>query len=59
MGPYGIGERNKNGERLIEFSGSYNLNIANILFNTEKELKWTWRAPAGQTRNKIDHNYVN
>lgn len=58
-GPYGIGEMNENGERMIEFAGSHNLKIANTFFNKDKKLKWTWMSPDGQIRNEIDHILIN
>ena len=55
MGPYGIGERNENGEKLIEFAGSNDLKIANTLFDKKEKFKWTWMSPDSRTKNEIDH----
>lgn len=59
MGPYGIGVRNENGERLIEFAGRQNLKIANTFFNKKEKLKWTWVSPDGKIKNEIDHFLIN
>jgi hypothetical protein len=54
MGPYGIGERNERGDRLIEFATSRKLYIANSKFQKRENRKWTWRSPDGTTKNEID-----
>jgi endonuclease/exonuclease/phosphatase family metal-dependent hydrolase len=54
MGPYGIGERNERGDRLIEFATSRKLYIANSKFQKKGNRKWTWKSPDGTTKNEID-----
>jgi hypothetical protein len=54
MGPYGTGERNERGDRLIEFATSRQLYIANSKFQKKESRKWTWRSPDGTTKNEID-----
>ena len=58
-GPYGIGENNENGERLIEFAASHNLKIANTFFNKKEKRKWTWMSPDSKTKNETDHLLIN
>jgi len=46
MGPYGMGERNKRGERLIDFCYVNNLFITNTKFKQAKMSRcWTWEDP--------------
>ena len=59
MGPYGIGERNERGDRLIEFTTSRKLYIANSKFQKKDSRKWTWKSPDGCTKNEIDFIMVN
>ena len=59
MGPYGIGERNERGDRLIEFTTSRKLYIANSKFQKKDSRKWTWKSPDGSTKNEIDFIMVN
>ena len=54
MGPYGTGERNERGDRLMEFATSRQLFIANSKFQKKESRKWTWRSPDGTTKNEID-----
>ena len=54
VGPYGIGERNECGNRLIQFAEAQNLKTMNSFFNKQPEHKWTWRSPDGKTKNEID-----
>jgi len=53
-GPYGIGEKNENGERLIEFAASRNLKIANTFFKKKEKRKWTWTwmSPDSKTKKR-------
>lgn len=59
MGMFGIGDRNENGDRLIDFALNYNLKIANTFFNKKESRKWTWVSPNRLTRNEIDHFLIN
>ncbi|GFN74507.1 endonuclease-reverse transcriptase [Plakobranchus ocellatus] len=54
MGPFGTGEKNVRGERLIKFAEERNLIIANTLFQKPEKRMWTWESPDGTTRNQID-----
>ena len=55
VGKYGLGERNKAGERLIEFCAGNNLNISNTNFQQHKRRLYTWISPNKQYRNQIDY----
>lgn len=59
IGKYGLGVRNKNGERLIEFCLNNNLKVANTFFQKKIKEKWTWRSPNNITKNEIDHMLCN
>src|SRR5271156_2457386 len=53
MGPYGTGQRNERGDRLIEFATSRKLYIGNSKFQKKSSRKWTWKRPDGSTKNEI------
>lgn len=54
LGKFGIGQRNRRGDRLIEFALEQNLIVANTFFKKDKKRYWTWESPDGKTRNQID-----
>src|SRR5271167_45439 len=54
MGPYGIGERNERGDRLVEFAASRKLYIGNSKYKKRDNRKWTWKSPDGTVKSKID-----
>lgn len=54
MGTYGLGDRNKRGEKLLEFAMEHEIFICNTKFQQKKCRKWTWRSPDGRTKNLID-----
>lgn len=54
LGDYSTGDRNDNGQRLIDFSFAHNLKIMNSFFKKRKSRKWTWLAPNGRDKNEID-----
>ena len=47
-GKFGLGVRNKAGQRLIEFCQENTLVIANTLFQQRKRRLYTWTSPDGQ-----------
>ena len=53
-GKFGLGVRNKAGQRLIESFQENALVIANTLFQQQKGRLYTWTSPDGQHRNQID-----
>ncbi|PIK53623.1 endonuclease-reverse transcriptase [Apostichopus japonicus] len=55
LGPYGYGERNERGDRLIDFCTSNNLTAAHTWFRKRPSRKVTWTSRANNARNAIDH----
>ncbi|CAG4945247.1 unnamed protein product [Colias eurytheme] len=55
MGQQGLGTRNDNGERFVEFCQNHNLVIGGTLFPHKDIHKYSWLSPDGVTRNQIDH----
>ena len=53
-GPFGTGNRNERGERLLYFAEENNLVVTNSLFFKAANRYWTWEAPGGVTKNQID-----
>ncbi|KAK2721857.1 hypothetical protein QYM36_003986 [Artemia franciscana] len=58
MGCHGLGNRNENAERLIDFALSNDLDIGGSLFQHRDIHKYSWTSPDGITRNQIDHCLV-
>ncbi|GFR97755.1 craniofacial development protein 2 [Elysia marginata] len=59
MGKQGVGARNQNGERFLEFCIGNNLVIGGTIFKHKDIHKETWNPPDGKTRNQIDHAAIN
>ena len=55
IGRHGVGERNDNGERLVDFCGLNNLMVTGTIFSHKLIHKQTWTSPGGKTKNQIDH----
>ena len=51
-GPFGTGNRNERGERLLDFAEENNLVVTNSLFFKAANRYWTWEAPGGVTENQ-------
>ncbi|GFR58180.1 craniofacial development protein 2 [Elysia marginata] len=58
-GKHGLGVRNKNGERFLEFCIENNLVIGGTTFRQKDIHKKTWNSPDGKTRNQIDLAAIN
>ena len=62
VGLFGLGVRNDNGERLINFSKRHNLFITNTWYQQRRSAQYTWRSehekPEDQIRNQIDYVLV-
>ena len=54
-GKFGLGVKNKAGQRLTEFCQENALVIANTLFQQNKRRRYTWTSPDGQYQNQIDY----
>ena len=54
-GQYGWGERNQQGDMLVEFAEHHGLKIVNTLFKKHCNRFWTWISPNGETKNEIDY----
>ena len=52
IGVFGVGVRNNNGQRLLEFCAEHRLCVTNTI-------KTTWTSPDGATKNLIDYVIVN
>lgn len=59
MGKHGLGTRNDNGERLVDFCAMNNLVIGGTLFTHQDIHKLTWNSPNGRDKNQIDHLMIN
>ena len=54
-GRYGIGQRNRSGDKLLQFSGLNVLSIMNTMYKQPKQRLVTWISPDGKTQNQIDY----
>ena len=59
VGPYGLGDRNYRGERLISWSDANNLLLVNTWFRKHQRHLWTWKSPGDNHRNQIDYIAIN
>ena len=50
-GRYGVGQRNRSGDKLLQFSGLNDLAIMNTMYKHPKQRLVTWISPDGKTRN--------
>jgi hypothetical protein len=59
MGKYGTSDRNKRGDRLIEFAASRNMYITSGKFQKKLSRLWKWRSPGSNIKNEIDFIMTN
>ncbi|XP_023224327.1 craniofacial development protein 2-like [Centruroides sculpturatus] len=62
IGPWGLGERNDRGERLIDFCREKGLTVMNTWFKHHERRLYTWKAPGSrgiEVRNQIDFILIN
>lgn len=57
-GPFGLGVRNDNGNRMMTFMQTSKLFAANTNFRHKRRHLATWRSPDGKTFNQIDYVLV-
>lgn len=59
FGCFGLGERNENGDRLVEFCQEDNYVILNTCYQQHPRRLYTWTSPGGLYRNQIDYCLIN
>jgi exonuclease III len=55
MGRHGLGEKNENGQLLVDFCARYDLIIGRTIFPQKNCHKVTWVSTDHKTENQIDH----
>ena len=55
VGPYGLGDVNDRGEKLIEWAQINQLVISNTWFKQPLRWRWTWKKPGTGERKQIDY----
>src|SRR3989441_747660 len=58
VGPFGLGVRNDNGERVVNFGKRHNLFVTNTWFQQKRSAQHTWISPDKETKNQIDYVLV-
>ena len=58
VGPFGLGQRNENGQCVIECCCKHNLMVANTWFQSREGTRHTWISPDSKTKNQIDYILV-
>ena len=59
VGPYGLGERNARGDRLVEWCTENEQVIMNTWYRHHARRLWTWKSPGDRCRNQIDFITIN
>ena len=54
IGNFALGERNDNGEELVNFAIENELFIMNTMFQKHPRRLFRWASPDGNTKNQID-----
>ena len=55
VGPHGLGKRNEEGDRLVQFCISKKLLVSNTCYQQPNRRLYTWTSPDKQHRNQIDY----
>ena len=58
VGPFGLDQKNEQGQRIVECSRNLKLILANTWFQTRRNSRHTWTAPDGKTKNQIDYIFI-
>jgi exonuclease III len=58
VGHYGLGQRNGNGQCVVDCCRQHNLMVANTWFQSKDNAKVTWISPDNKTCNQIDYILV-
>ena len=58
VGPWGLGDRNERGERLIDWCRLNEFMVSNTWFENHPRRRYTWISPGDRTRNQIDYILV-
>src|SRR6218665_3525325 len=58
IGKYGLGKRNKRGQKLVDFCKRQKLIITNTWFQQEKRRRYTWKVPGDGARYQPDYIMV-
>ena len=59
VGPFGLGQRNDRGNRLVEWYAMNRFVITNTLFQQHMKNLYTWKRPGDTCRNQIDYILIN
>ena len=54
VGPWGLGDRNERGERLIDWCRENEFIVSNTWYKQHPRRRYTWISPGDRTRNQID-----
>ncbi|XP_012938670.1 craniofacial development protein 2 [Aplysia californica] len=55
VGPYGLGNRNERGEKLLKWAILNDMIIGNTCYEQPPRRLWTWKSPGDSARNQIDY----
>ena len=55
IGNFGLGERNKRGDTVVDFAIADQLAIKNTMYQKHPRRLYTWTSPDTKTRNQIDY----
>ena len=59
VGPFGLGNRNENGDLLIDFCKEFEIVITNTWKEQKESDRHTWNSFDGRTKNQIDYIFIN